>query len=345
MQSRGAIGCLSAGDAASFVGHGLILLLAGGLLAACSGEKKFNADFAKKGAKAVAKDKDEPETADAEPADDLSLDEIVKQCGVNTKDLEDPDAVVFEKTIRSFPKVFTGAKAAPIVGNVNFRVKVTTVISIKATLTKNVQSVDFEIEATPSKAEGPAREKTDPNRGSTESTTLNTEERVALIGEHKDWDGVFCTIQPVKEISTNKGGKGKVVKFDPPLPGSVSPRADPERYAAEIGDGRTFSGIKATVVGSSDDAVSKGDKFEGTVRITKVSPKLTVKIGDADTQSITADAAYKIEWDFGSVEDTVRLGLVPTQTMFISHEDRDIKAIVVDTGFKEGGTMVLADGI
>lgn len=311
-------------------------------ICACSAGKQVGDGPIAKPASAL--DQEEAD-ADGDGEEELSLEEVLKQCGVDQDDLDDEDKVIFEKTIRSWPKSFTGQQAAPIVGNVNYIVNVTTVIKIKSTVSQSEQEVDFEIQATPSKAEGPAREKTAPNAGTTVQTILSADERAELMGQSGDWDGVVCTIQPVRELSTNKGGKGKVVKFDPPLPGSISPKADPARYAAEIGDGRTFSNIHAKVTGSSDPDMPKGKKLTGSVTITPVPSQLRLDIGGKDSRTISADLAYKIEYDFGSVAETVALGLMPSQTMYITHSKRDIKAIVADTGFKEGGMVVLIDGL
>jgi hypothetical protein len=282
-----------------------------------------------------------------EPADDqtpevLDLETILGQCGVTAKELEDPDAVLVDKTIRSWPKVFTGAQAVPLLGNINYRVSVTTLLTLKATMREIEQSTDFEIKGEPQQAEKPAWDKAAPNRGSSLMTVMDTTERQKLMSKG-DWEGVFCTVLPVKELSTTRGGLGKVVKFKPALPGSLSPKADPERYAAELGESRTFSNIKAEIIGSSDPDYPEGEKFEGKVTFKKIDPTLTLNVGGKETQTIKADMAYKISYDFGSKEDTVGIGLTLSQTMYVNHKDKDIRVIVANTGFEEGGTVVLSD--
>ena len=283
---------------------------------------------------------DEP--AEEEKPEVLDLETILGQCGVTTKELEDPDAVLVDKTIRGWPKVFTGAQAVPLLGNINYRVSVTTLVTLKATMREIEQSTDFEIKGEPTQAEKPAWDKAAPNRGSSLMTVMDTTERQNLMSKG-DWEGIFCTVLPVKELSTTRGGLGKVVKFKPALPGSLSPKADPERYAAELGESRTFSNIKAEIIGSSDPDYPEGEKFEGKVTFKKIDPTLVLNVAGKEAQTIKADMAYKISYDFGSKEDTVGLGLMPSQTMYISHKDKDIRVIVANTGFEEGGTVVLSE--
>lgn len=277
---------------------------------------------------------------DSKPVQDLET--ILGQCGVTAKDLEDPDKVILDKTIRSWPKVFMGAQAVPLLGNINYRVSVTTLVSIKATLKQIEQSTDFEIKGTPTQAEKPAWEKATPNKGTSTMTVLDTDDRAKLMAKD-DWNGIYCTILPVIELSTTKGGTGKVVTFSPALPGSLSPKADPERYLAELGESRTFSKIKAEIIGSQDPNYPEGKTFTGTVTIKKIDPNLTINVDGKAQQTISTDLAFKVSYDFGSVADTVGIGLMPSQSMYISHKTKDVRVIVANTGFEDGGTVVLSE--
>lgn len=325
----------------------MVALLCLSLIAACSETKQNIGGTSNKVATDETNDDDETEYPDfedeSEEAEDLET--ILKQCGVSAEDLEDPEAVILEKEIRSFPKVFTGASAVPLLGNINYRVSVTTLVKLKASLRVIEQETDFEIKGEPSQAEKPAWEKAAPNRGASKMTVMDTEERANLMSKSSDWAGVFCTVMPVKELSTTKGGTGKVVKFSPALPGSLSPKADPARYLKELSEARSFSDIKAEIIGSQDPDYPEGKKLTGKVIIRKVDPTLTINIGGVSQQKVTTDAAYRIEYDFGSVKDTVGIGLMPSQTMYISHKEKDVRVIVANTGFEEGGTVVLAEDL
>lgn len=281
---------------------------------------------------------EEPQTEEVE-----DLASILKQCGVSESDLEKPDEVILEKTIRGYPKVFTGTEGVPLLGNINYRVAVTTVVSIKATLREINQDTDFEIKGEPSQAEGKAWEKAAPNQGSTTMRLLDNEERATLMSKSQDWAGVFCTLMPAHEVSTSKGGVGRIVKFKPALPGSLSPRADAKRYLKELGEQRFFDNIKAEIIASDDPDFPEGTTLTGSAVVTKVNPTLKIMAGDTQKATIDADVAYKISYDFGSRKNTVGVGLMPSQTMYIDYEDKEIRVIVADTGFEEGGTVVLSD--
>lgn len=319
------------------------LLVFAFLFSGCSENKQTSVKNANKPTQSANDDSDDASDGfeeEKEPVQDLET--ILGQCGVTEKDLEDPDKVILETTIRSWPKVFTGAQSVVLLGNIEYRVSVTTLVSIKATLKQIEQSTDFEIKGTPSQAEKPAWEKAAPNKGSSTMTVLGTDDRANLMSK-SDWHGIYCTILPVTELSTTKGGTGKVVTFNPPLPGSLSPKADPERYLAELGESRTFSNIKAEIIGSQDSNYPEGKTFTGTVTIKKVDPTLIINISGKSQQTISTDLAFKVTYDFGSVADTVGIGLMPSQTMYMSHKTKDVRVIVANTGFEDGGIVVLSE--
>jgi hypothetical protein len=344
-RERGAVSVALAAALAFGVASALVL-------GSCAGDK--DSVKGSGGAKDVDEDEDDDdeavddglETVDGDGGSTVDIGQILTDCGVGGDILNNPNQVLVQKTIRSWPKTFAGATAAPLVGNVNYRVNVVTVISILSTARETKQTTDFEITATPSQAEAKAAEKVAPLRGASTATSLTLEERTNLMGQVPAWDGVYCTISPVKQLATNRGANPKVIKFTPAVPFAISPLATAARYAAEIGNGRTFEGIEAEIVGSSDPAWPKGKKATGRVVVTKVQPTLTLQInGGGGTQTIQTDAAFRIEWDFGGAATTVGLGLMPSQTVFISHGEKTFKAIVADTGFAEGGISVLSEDL
>jgi len=312
------------------------------LMFACSSNKTVQNSNQKPNAELEETGSELGDTDDEAKSPPLDLETILGQCGVTAKELEDPEAVLVNKTIRGWPKVFIGAEAVPLLGNINYRVSVTTVVTLKATMKEIEQHTDFEIKGEPKQAEKTAWEKAGPNSGSSLMAVFDTTERQALMATG-DWQGIFCTILPVKELASTRGSVSKVVKFDPALPGSISPKADPERYLAELADSRVFSEIKAEIIRSDDPEYPEGKKITGNVTIKKISPTLTLKVGGKTAQTIKADLAFKVINSFGSIKDTVGIGLMPSQSMYISHKERDIKVIVANTGFEEGGTVVLAE--
>lgn len=329
----------------------LLPLLVASLVAApvaCSGDKG--------GISGINKTKSESKPADEQDDGDLAdlnaggggdaptLEQVLKECGVDEATLNDPDAVLIDKTLHGWPKVFVGQTTVPLLGAINYRVQVKVRQSIHATMKEMKQSTDFDITAEPSQAQSAASQRTAPNRGSMTAQVLPRDKRSDLMSANADWNGVICTVQPVTEISLIKGGKGKLIKFNPPLPMSVSPKADPSRYKAEIGEGKTWSNIEAEIEVSADPAFPVGSKYQGTVSIAPTDPKLTININEnGGTQVVQSDMAFTLRFDFGSVDTTLALGLNPVQTMFIDNKARDINIVVVDTGVPETGVVVLSE--
>ncbi len=325
-----------------------------GLASSCSGDKDGGIKGTPKGA-----DKDEDASGDGELADlgadeggeeGQSLEDILKDCGVDQETLDNPDSVLFDKTLTAWPKVFVGQASAPIVGNINYRVQVYTKLKIKSTLNEMTQTTEFDIKTEPSggmvgdtiKTE--ASKKTEPNRGTTTAQVMPAKERTDLMSKSPEWNGVLCTVQPVTELKTVKGGKGKLISFDPPLPMSVSPKANQKRYDAEIGSGKTWTNITAEIKSSADPAYPTGTKLTGTVSIAPADPNLTLQVSQAGgTKTFSASRAFTLRFDFGGVDKTLALGINPMQTLYMDDATHDVKIVVVDTGVQETGVVVLSD--
>jgi hypothetical protein len=278
---------------------------------------------------------------DEDEEDSGDLASVMKDCGLSDETLKDPTAKVIDTSFTSFPKSYAGQKAVPIIGSVSYKVDIRTKVKIVGTVTKITSDTDFQIDAQPDEAMDEATEKVKPFKGSVESTMIPPKERLDLGTKNDDWSGIVCTVQPAKQVSVAKGGKGIVTKFEPALPFALSPKANGKRYDAELSKARTFKNIKATITSSRDKDYSEGDVITGTVTITPVTPRLTVKTSSGQSQTIETDAAFKIETNFRSKDTTVALGLFPTQTVFISHSRQDLRAIVVDSGNDEAGITVL----
>lgn len=325
-----------------------------GWLSSCAGDKDGGIKGTPKGAGKEEEASDEGELADL-GADEggeegQSLEDILKDCGVDQETLDNPDAVLFDKTLTAWPKVFVGQASVPLVGNINYRVQVYTKLKIKSTLTEMSQTTDFDIKTEPSG--GPvgdtvmteASKKTEPNRGTNTAQVMPAKERTDLMSKSADWNGVLCTVQPVTELKTVKGGRGKLIAFDPPLPMSVSPKANQKRYDAEIGQGKTWSNITAEIKSSADSAYPTGTKLTGTVSIAPADPNLTLQVNqNGGTKTFSASRAFTLRFDFGGVDKTLALGLNPMQTLYMDDATHDVKIVVVDTGVQETGVVVLSD--
>ncbi len=331
-------------------------VLASGLglaFTSCAGDKDGAIKGAPKGDKKTEDSQEEGELddlgADEGGEEGQSLEDILKDCGVDKETLDNPDAVLIDKTLTAWPKVFSGQATAPLVGQINYRVSVYTKLKIHATLTEMIQTTDFELKIdAPDLAkktiETEAGKKTEPNRGTTTAQVMSAKERTDLMSKSPDWNGVLCTVQPVTELKIVKGGKGKLISFDPPLPMSVSPKANQKRYDAEIGQGHTWNNVTAEIKVSADSTYPAGTKLTGTVSIAPADPNLTLQVNqNGGTKTFSASRAFTLRFDFGGVEKTLALGLNPMQTMYIDDATHDVKIVVVDTGVQETGVVVLSD--
>lgn len=283
-------------------------------------------------------------TANDTPADG-GIAALLQSCGVTEQELNDPTTVLFEKDFTAWPKVYHGNFNAIVVSG-TYVVSVTTKLHVKATLAETRQTTDFDVTGTPDKAVTQAKETAAPNKGTTISRSISTEERTKLGSSNRDWNGILCAISGTKSMVVDKGGSNRVYSFDPPLPSAVSPRASAARLQTEIGAGRTFSNIVLTVDSSTDAKTAVGRKITGSVTITPMTPRLTLQVGATGQQTtIQTDVAYKIETDFGGPQATAALGFMPMTAMYISTATKSLRVIVGDTGDPDLGLVVLSDGL
>ncbi len=272
-----------------------------------------------------------------------TAEELLKQCGMPADGGADPAAVLLDKKMRGWPVLVEGSQPLPLFGSIKYKVTIIPVVSVKATINETVQTTDFEVSANPTSALSEAKKKTDAERGTTTATAPSSEERAALLTDSPLWKDIVCGIQPMKMLSTTKGGKTKVVRFDPPLPASIWPKADAIRYKADIGAGRTFDIITAEVMSSTDAGLPVGRKYVGKAKVSLVEPKVTLKDANGVAKEFTADLAVRIDWDFGSPAITASLGLMLSQTFYINYATRDFRMIGAETGVKDVPTTTLAE--
>jgi hypothetical protein len=111
----------------------------------------------------------------------------------------------------------------------------------------------------------------------------------------------------------------------------VSPKADAGRYAAELATARTFSGIVATVESSDNPVVPAGQTYTGTVTVSPITPSFATTVA-GQPATVTADLAYEVKIDFGSVAVTNALGLKPSTKFYIDTTNHTYKVVVADVG-------------
>lgn len=153
----------------------------------------------------------------------------------------------------------------------------------------------------------------------------------ATIGEGQpEWRGVFCTLQPAKKIERGSSDR-VVVEFDKPLPLSPLLLADFGRIKSEIGVKRTWNGVTAKVIESSNLEVSVGSIWTGRVVSEPVSASAQVD-GPSGKVSISASLAVKMTYDFGNPQTNEFLGLPASITWFIDEGTKSLRLTQVDFG-------------
>jgi hypothetical protein len=142
------------------------------------------------------------------------------------------------------------------------------------------------------------------------------------------WDGILCTLPGADSLTTTLGGFQTEVVFDPGYPASISPAADPERYAEEIGSHRVFPNIKATVQSTTNPDLEEGKTYTGSVIVEKVDPEAHLP----DGSTISSDLAYRITYRFGTEAETRGLGMLIWTETYIDHESREFVLMKANMG-------------
>lgn len=121
-----------------------------------------------------------------------------------------------------------------------------------------------------------------------------------LAGGNAEYAALGCAVIPtVRQIFPHKGQR-TIVDYDPPLPVGINPTAPAEDLEAEIGSGRSWHHIKATVVQSTSSSTPAGSVFHGDVTL---------------TPSVSKDGLveyrFKFAFDVPQPADSLAIGLAP----------------------------------
>jgi len=281
---------------------------------------------------------------------------ILEDCGFPGGVLPDPSVTVFQASLKSQQVSINGSKPvtpamiglpvipfAPPLPPANYTAVVRASVEVNASMATTKQSVRIGLEGfsvsvlglsvPPDLGKADAQTQVQANNSDTSATGPTNDERVNLIGHDGPWKGIYCTLNGSKSLSFTKNGKSKTISFDPPIPGAVWAKASPARFKAEVGSGRTFSNVKATVTSSNDSSMPVGTVVQGTVTVSPIS-------GSLPELGVNADIAYIIRSDFGA--NTVNLGLSPSEAFYVSSSTKDMSAIVIETGVSEIPRLVLS---
>ena len=274
-------------------------------------------------------------------ADDAAIAALISDCGFPDGKLPEPSATVFQKSMRSLPVSISGKKSIA-----NYTAVVRATVDVSASMSGAKQTINVGLESFTSNIVGfiplgdtgraDAEKQVKANNSKSESMGPNDDERSALLDQAGPWKDIYCTVSQTKTMTTQKNGKTKTVSFDPPIPGAIWAKASPSRFKTEIGTGKTFTNVTATVTNSSDSALPAGTKVTGTVTVTPIP-------GNLSQLNLTTDTAYAIRFDFGS--RTTDLGLTLSQSFYVNSTEKDLKAIVIETGVADLPKLVIASGL
>ena len=274
-------------------------------------------------------------------ADEAAIAALISDCGFPDGQLPEPSATVFQKSMRSLPVSISGSKSGA-----NYTAVVRATVDVSASMSGAKQNIKVGLESFNSNfagfiplgdtGRGDAEKQVQANNSSSESGGPSDDERSTLLDQAGPWKDIYCTIAQTKTLTTKKNGTTKTVSFDPPIPGALWAKASPSRFKTEIGGGKTFANVTATVTNSSDSAVPAGTKVTGTVSVTPIPGKIS-------QLNLTTDTAYAIKFDFGA--RTTALGLTLSQSFYINTAEKDLKAIVIETGVADLPKLVIASGL
>lgn len=145
-------------------------------------------------------------------------------------------------------------------------------------------------------------------KGVFEGTLIDVNDRAAIGQTYKNWAGVFCSLQPSKNIVLTQLGRISIDLLEP-IPVGVSTLLDFSRAKAELGVKREWSRIEGKVNRSEIASIAEGSilaltvsnepiKFEGNTAEFKLSYSVekdgkTIKIGFPDAVTYSIDTSSK----------------------------------------------------
>ena len=255
--------------------------------------------------------------------------DFVKECGIPQEKIDDPNAVMFEANMTSFPIVIEGSTMG-----VNFRVITQAKVHITAKLDQGVTEINVEPKDSaatgagiigaiaPMIVKGKAASAAKDNSGTTTSTSLPKKDWLKLTdGANPEYANLLCAATGTKSIVINNGGAHATVTFTPTAIQAISPFAPVERMRKELGSGKTFK-ISATVDGSGNGIVA--GTVQGTTTIKEVSPTFTYM-----GQTVTADIAWEIVNTFPG--GTYKVGLPKRTVLYIDTTNKTLKAVLTES--------------
>ncbi|MCX6125576.1 MAG: hypothetical protein NTV34_12655 [Proteobacteria bacterium] len=159
-------------------------------------------------------------------------------------------------------------------------------------------------------------------KGASEIQVLDAAMRGKIGEAYPDWTGLFCTLQPAKQFTSN-GANHIVVEFSQPIPFGVLTLASLGRMKTELATKRTFSKVTAKVIKSDNVNVAVGTLFEGSV--------IAGEVPVATLTGAKGDFAITITYNFGGKEKNKLLGLPMAMSWYIDSTTKTLTSVQVQS--------------
>lgn len=316
---------------ASFV-HNLLAVSLLSVLFACSNSKTEVPASEGAGAKDKAEGKDSEDDGEDGVGDDLGGEDDggdgneggASFSGCGFKSFEDTSKTIQQsKTTATIPFKGTGGIAS------EYNLKVIGTLGIEGGLGGVVGTTDFSIvTADPPNSASNAQQELQKIIGTREATTVTGSELENVL-KSSAWNGIHCGVIPISKLTEKTGTHTTVVEFDPPLPYFVSPFMTKARFAKEFPDQKQFS-VTARVAQTSNPKTQTGATATGTVYIRPIDSESLIVENDGSQINVDATYAFRLDFDFGSFEQTSALGLNKLSTWYV--KDGKYFAVSVETG-------------
>lgn len=254
-----------------------------------------------------------------------SIQESIEDCGAQDMFAADPTQVVYRKKSASVPFITT---VGPL------KIKTEVILHVEVSPTRTIQKSEINVISVDglfsSFAVEGAQNEAQKNTATLVIETVAPNDYARLSSKYKIWRGINCTLVAARRLTHIKGDITTVVRFDPPLPISLSPKPIARIFEAEIGNHRRFQNIKATIERSNHEKLRGLNAIMGNIAIKKISSHGNSHSAVNTAGSITPDVGYHMLYNFDSPEITQSLGLAPEISYFISHQSRDLVATIID---------------
>lgn len=300
-----------------------LLILAAGVFYACQNSRPVDSAAQKKPATDADGNDDDPEGLGSDTDGTDGAGGEFGGCGFS--DFSAKTAFPVQK-INSADLRFTGTAGS--IFTTEYNVTVASTIGYSGDLAElKVSNAMRILNASPAKAQTEAQVEINKLTGSQTIEVLSPK-KWEENAKANDWDGIFCSVIPALKITEQTEAHFSEIEFSPPVPYLVSPLLNKSRFEKEIGSEKVFNDVEAHVVSTSNPKLSNGQKLQGSVTISSVNANTTYNSSEGTSRAISADYAYRMEFNFG--DGSTQIGLNKAATYYV--KKGKFVAVIVETG-------------